>query len=387
VARPRAKGKGSRLLNELPSDLGAAFGIPTTEEGRRTHIRLHQPVRESNEDEEYALATAYMSHTIDYHDGIVEPRSYVEAVKSPQADEWKKAMLHELDAIYKQEAFEEIAHLPDPENKKAIGSHWVFKVKRDSEGKVIRYKARVVARGDQQREGIDYAETYAPTARMGHLRLALALAGKYGWEIQQMDVCTAFLGSVLRKDIYMHPTPGYAQLLQLAPRVGEHKPVWKLLHSLYRLKQSPYEWYHTLRQYLESLSLCLSRLDGGFFIFTNMKLDIRIILSIHVDDILLIGTHMLIALLKEEMKECFEMHDLGEASLYLGMSIEREQEKRSILLSQSHYVQTVLDRFKMHEANPVSTPMDPKIRLVKRSDNDEPCDKALVTGGSGQGSR
>jgi len=122
---------------------------------------------------------------------------------------------------------------------------------------------------------------------------------------------------------------------------------------------------HTLRQYLESLSFCLSRLDGGFFILTNLKLDARILLSIHVDDILLIGTHTLIPQLKEEMKECLEMHDLGEALLYLGMSIEGEQEKRSILLSQSHYVQTVLERFKMHEANPVSTPMDPKIRLVK----------------------
>jgi hypothetical protein len=77
------------------------------------------------------------------------------------------------------------------------------------------------------------------------------------------------------------------------------------------------------------------------------------------------------------MKERFEMYDLGEASLYLGMSIEREDEKRSILLSQSHYVQTVLERFKMHEANPVSTPLDPKVRLAKRIDDDEPWDKAL----------
>jgi hypothetical protein len=161
------------------------------------------------------------------------------------------------------------------------------------------YKAHVVAREDQQREGIDYAETYAPTARMGHIRLALALAAKHSWEIQQMDVCTAFLGSVLREDIYMHPPPGCTHLLQLAPRVGDHKPMWKLRRSLYRLKQSPYEWYYTLRQYLEFLSFDLSRLDGGFFIFTSEKQPhTHVILSIYIDDILLLGTHSLIAELK-----------------------------------------------------------------------------------------
>jgi len=83
------------------------------------------------------MVAAYASHTVDYHDGIAEPRNFTEAIKSPQADEWKKAMLVELDAIYKQKVFEEIANIPDPENEKAIGSHWVFKVKRDSEGKFI----------------------------------------------------------------------------------------------------------------------------------------------------------------------------------------------------------------------------------------------------------
>jgi len=213
---------------------------------------------------------------------------------------------------------------------------------------------------------------------MGHIHLALALAAKHGWEIQQMDVCTSFLGSVLREDIYMHLPAGYMQLRQLALKEGNHKPVWKLLRSLYGLKQSPYEWYHTLRQYLKSLSFHLSRLDGGFFIFTSEKQPhTRVILSIYVDDILLLGTYTLISQLKEEMKERFEIHDLGEALLYLGMSIEREQEKRFILLGQSHYVQTVLERFKMHESNPVSTPVDPKICLVKRSDIDEPYDQAL----------
>jgi hypothetical protein len=138
------------MLNELRSDLGPAFGFPTSEEGRQTRDRVRQPVGEDDDDEEYAMAAAYMSHTVDYHDGIAEPRSYAEVVKSPQADEWKKAILAELDAIHKQEVFEEIDYLPDPNNDKAIGLYLVFKAKRDSDGQVVRYKS------------------YAPATRMRH---------------------------------------------------------------------------------------------------------------------------------------------------------------------------------------------------------------------------
>ena len=106
--------------------------------------------------------------------------------------------------------------------------------------------------------------TYAPTAHMGHIRLALALAARHGSEIEQMDVCTAFLGSILHEDIHMSPPTGYTQLLQL-PSAGK-QPIWKLLHSLYGLKRSPCERYHTLRQCLESPAFKLSRLDRILYV-------------------------------------------------------------------------------------------------------------------------
>ena len=101
-------------------------------------------------------------------------------------------MKEELDGIGQHQVFGDFVELP--ERRKALPSYWVYKIKCDGEGNVQRYKARLVCGGNHQIEGIDYQATYAPTARLGHVRLALAIATKYNLEIQQMDVCTAFLG-------------------------------------------------------------------------------------------------------------------------------------------------------------------------------------------------
>jgi hypothetical protein len=99
------------------------------------------------------------------------------------------------------------------EGRKALPSHWVYKIKRDGPGNVQRFKARQVCGGNRQIEGIDYQATYAPTARLGHIRLALAIAAMYNLEIHQMQVCTAFLGVELEEEIYMHPPQGYFGLV------------------------------------------------------------------------------------------------------------------------------------------------------------------------------
>ena len=131
-------------------------------------------------------------------------RSHRAAVSGPQATEWKQAMEEELQAIYDHEVFGDGEFVDLPEGRRALPSHWVYKVKRDGTGNIQRFKARLVCRGNQQ-EGIDYQEAYAPTARLSHVRLALAIAAKYGLEVQQMDVCTAFLGVPLEEEIYGSP--------------------------------------------------------------------------------------------------------------------------------------------------------------------------------------
>jgi hypothetical protein len=99
------------------------------------------------------------------------------------------------------------------QERKAIGSAWVFKLKRDASGAIIRFKVRWVARGDQAKEGLDYNETYAPTARMAHVRFALAIAARFDLDIHQLDVCTAFLGGILQEEIYMRPASRFGDAL------------------------------------------------------------------------------------------------------------------------------------------------------------------------------
>jgi hypothetical protein len=120
-----------------------------------------------------------------------------------------------------------------PEGKRALGTKWVFKYKLDGQGKVIRYKSRVVVQGWAQREGIDYNETFAPVARYGSVRLLLAIAAAKGWDVEQLDVKTAFLhGEIDTPDIYVKQPKGFV-------KKGQELKVFRLLRSLYGLKQAP----------------------------------------------------------------------------------------------------------------------------------------------------
>jgi hypothetical protein len=125
-------------------------------------------------------------------------------------------MKEEFDAIGQHQVCGDFVALP--EGRKDLPSHSVFKIKHDGAGKVQWYKARPICEGNHPIEGIDYQATYAPNARLGHIRLALAIAMKYHLEIHQTDVCTAFLEVGLEEEIYLHPLQGYFPLLQNGSR-------------------------------------------------------------------------------------------------------------------------------------------------------------------------
>jgi hypothetical protein len=122
-------------------------------------------------------------------------------------------MQMELKAIKDHKVFGDGNLIPLPDGRKALPSHWIFKVKRDGNGAIQLYKARLVCGGNHQMAGIDFTATYAPTARLGHVPLALAIAAHYNLKIHQMDVCTAFLGVDLQEEVYMHPPQEYFHLL------------------------------------------------------------------------------------------------------------------------------------------------------------------------------
>ena len=131
---------------------------------------------------------------------IEETTSYVEAIESPNHQEWMDAMRDELDSMARNEVWE-LVDLPP--GRKAIGNKWVFKVKRRADGSHDKLNARLVAKGYTQVEGVDYEETFSPMVRLASVHQLLMLVAHLSLELFQMDVRTSFLNINLEEEIYM----------------------------------------------------------------------------------------------------------------------------------------------------------------------------------------
>ena len=133
-----------------------------------------------------------------------------------------------------------------PNDHKVIELKWVYKVKKDAEGNLVKHKARLVAKGCVQDQGVDFEEVFAPVRRMESVRLLIALAAQESWRIHHMDVKSAFLTREIEDEIYVKQPPGYVQK-------GEEHKVLKLHKALYGLRQTPRAWNIKLDSTLVSL--------------------------------------------------------------------------------------------------------------------------------------
>ena len=187
--------KQSREFADLGTSLGDAWKPPAecSSQNRAGKDTLAESAQLALEDEEFEdmipIHTAALIS--DDHKDVIDPKSYKAATESPLTEKWDTPISIELDAIGLHHVFRDFVELP--EGRKALPSHWVYKINRDGAGNVQQFKARLVCGGNHQIESIDYQATYTPSVRLGDVRLALAIAAKYDLEIQQIDVCTAFL--------------------------------------------------------------------------------------------------------------------------------------------------------------------------------------------------
>ena len=168
-------------------------------------------------------------------------QSYDEAMSNPDSKEWAAAIKEEIDGLDKNETWEMTTLPPD---KRCFDSKWIFKIKRYPDGNIQRYKARVVARGFSQVEGVDYTQTFAPTARYDTIRVLLALSVKKDLKISQFDIKTAFLHGLLKEEVYMNVPDGVKKSTNM---------VRKLKRALYGLKQAPRCWYRRFDDFLRNL--------------------------------------------------------------------------------------------------------------------------------------
>ncbi|KAJ4706252.1 Retrovirus-related Pol polyprotein from transposon TNT 1-94 [Melia azedarach] len=213
----------------------------------------------------------------------------------------------------------------------------------------LQYKARVVARGFTQREGVDYNEIFLPVVRHTSIRVLLAIVAHQDLELEQLDVKTAFLHGELEEEIYMTQLDGFQ-----VP--GKEDYVYKLKKSLYGLKQSPRQWYKRFDSYMIEIGYTRSPYDCCVY-YSKATNGSLIYLVLYVDDMLIAAENKSdVQKLKDLLSVEFEMKDLGAARKILGMEIYRDRSKKKLFLSQKGYIQKILSRCGMSTAKPIDTP-------------------------------
>ncbi|MCH80525.1 copia-type polyprotein [Trifolium medium] len=259
-----------------------------------------------------------------------EPVNFNEAL---QMNVWKNAMIEELNSIEKNQTWKLVK---PPDNVRTIDLKWVFKTKLNLDGSVSKYKARLVARGFLQKEGIDYSEVFEPVARHETIRLVVALANLRDWPLYHLDVKSAFLNGPLEETVYVNQPPGF----EIS---GKERMVYKLYKALYGLKQAPRAWNKRIDQFLIQIGFKKCIVEHG------------------VDE-------SGIEEFKLVMNKEFEMTDLGRMTYFLGF--EFVQTSRGMIMHQHKYAEELLERFEMNECNSVSNTCETNSKLEECSDEE-----------------
>ena len=294
-----------------------------------------------------ALSSKHQAYAFSLNSEVEPPNFQV----ANQDSRWIAAMQTEIEALNANHTWEFVDLPPDAIS---IGSKWVYKIKRYADGTIERFKARLVAQGFSQTEGLDYFETFSPVAKLSTVRVLLALASIHGWYLHQLDVNNAFLHGDLHEAVYMKVPKGV-----VSPKQGQ---VCKLLKSLYGLKQASRQWFEKLTQFLHAQGYVQANSDHT--LFTKITAISYTVILVYVDDIILAGTCLKeFDCLKQALDEAFRIKNLGELKFFLGLEVARSS--KGISLCQRKYCLELLADSGLTSCKPVSTPLDPSIRLTQ----------------------
>ena len=301
--------------------------------------------------------SGYMA-AIDLTHDITIPKTYKEAIDGKFSKEWLAAMNEEMASIHSAGTWE-LVELP--KGRKALGCMWVFGVKVDSNGRPIRFKARLVVLGNHQKLGIDYTDTFAPVAELSSVKSLLSIALSQEMDIHQLDIKNAFLNSHLNEEIFMKQPSGFSDT---SPKVC------KLVKGLYGLKQAPREWFKKLRETLCGYGLTQSAFEKCCFFRHDDKGLCMVI--VYVDDILICSKERYhIKEMVEFLKKHFIIHDLGAIDYFLGIKFVRKS-ARVMSISQQRHIQNLLKINGLEHCNPCSTPyLSAQEKSVWLSNNSE----------------
>ncbi|XP_062528652.1 copia protein isoform X2 [Bombyx mori] len=287
-------------------------------------------------------------------DGEFSLLTFEEAIESKEKENWLKAIKEEMDSLKENNTWS-LVDKKEAEGRKLVTSKWIFSVKPDG-----RYKARLVARGFQQKYKIDYDETYSPVIDTTSLRILLSIAADKGLKLKQFDIKTAFLHGNLKETIYMKVPKGYNNC--------EGK-VCKLNKSLYGLKQAPLMWNIRFTEFLSEIGFRQLKLNKCIFIL-DMTENKRIYLGIYVDDGIIIGENLKdLEEIINKLKKEFDLRVSEKVSNYIGLDIETE--KSGIKLHQQKYSEKLLQKFNMNNVRDCNYPsilveQHPSVKVDKK---------------------
>ncbi|GJS81805.1 putative ribonuclease H-like domain-containing protein [Tanacetum coccineum] len=341
----------SQILRDLTSPVQTRGTLKKSKFGASAFVSyVHDQQRNNHTDYLHCLFACFLSQ--------LEPSSVAQALNDPA---WVEAMQEEMQQFINQKVWQLV---PLPDGKIAIGTKWILKNKRDARGIVVRNKARLVAQGHRQEEGIDYDEVFAPNARIEAIRLFLAFASYMGFMVYQMDVKSAFLYGEIEEEVYVTQPKGFED-----PHFPKH--VYRVVKALYGLHQAPRAWYARLSTFLLKHNYRRGTIDKTLFIKKNSR-DI-ILVQVYVDDIIFGSTNKAWCDEFEVlMKGEFEMSAMGELTFFLGLQVKQEPD--GIFISQDKYVQDMLKKFDMESVRPATTPFE----ASKPKSKDEPDDAVNV---------
>ena len=284
--------------------------------------------------------------------------TYAGIMRSEMRQQWKSATDAEMQSLAQHHTWD-LVNLPS--GKKLIGSRWLFKVKRNADGSVNKFKARLVAQGFTQKYGIDFNETFAPVAKQSTVRTVLAIAAGKDLEAEQVDVDTAFLFAPIDDELYIKQPDGFED--------AEYpNKVCLLRKSLYGTKQAARQWNKTLDDFFRSMDFVRADADPCLYTRTNDSEYSAVV--VYVDDMIVVSNDSVgVRKIIKELKTKFSIKELGEPRFILGIEVTRDRSARTITLSQRGYILQLAERFRMMNAKPVYLPADANSRLTRAKDD------------------
>jgi len=274
--------------------------------------------------------------------------TYEECINSPDRNKWEIALKEEKDNLHRNNTWENVDE-KQAVGKEIVSSFWLLKVKEDG-----RHEARLVARGCQQREFLDFEYTFSSVVQTNSLRLLLSIAAAEDLKITTFDIKSAFLYGDLQEEIYM----------RLPDDMKLPGKICRLIKSIYGLKQAPQQWFKKLTNFL--ISEGLNQLQTDQCVFKSQDSRDMIYVAIHVDDGIVVGRGNRVNQLLKRLSSKFQTKVNYKPEIYLGMQIQQRED--GVFINQENYAKQVVEKYNMAQSKEVNTPTAPQDR-VKEDEN------------------